>query len=106
MADVFKPTGSGNEILKGKGFFVSFRAEPIQIGIEEVAALFTGNEEFLHPQAETALVKDRVFYILNGDFRKDYLGIVDQGFDACLAFYESQKDEHDSIWSTARAGEV
>jgi uncharacterized protein YbdZ (MbtH family) len=29
------------------------------------------------------------FYILNGDHRSGYSPLIDQGFDACLAYFEA-----------------
>ena len=37
--------------------------------------------------------------ILNGDFRKEYEAVVDQGYDACYKVFESLKAEHGSTWS-------
>lgn len=53
---------------------------------------------------ETALIDERSAkrgncLILNGDFRKEYEKIADQGYDACKAFYDSQKAEHRCRWS-------
>ena len=37
--------------------------------------------------------------ILNGDFRKDYENLIDQGYDACYNFFLSKKEEFGSTWS-------
>jgi hypothetical protein len=37
--------------------------------------------------------------ILNGDFRKQYEEVLDQGYDACYNLYQSLKAEHGSSWS-------
>ena len=52
---------------------------------------------------ETTLVdnrEDRKYYILNGDFRKEYERVFDKGFNACKEFYDSMKDKHQSTWSS------
>lgn len=53
-------------------------------------------------QGETALMhrhRKPTFLILKGDWRKDYEQIVDQGYEACVEFYESKKAEFRSKWS-------
>ncbi len=61
-------------------------------------------------KGETALIDirddGRTYYILNGDWRKDYDKIADQGYDACKAFYDSKKAEHRSRWSEDGNAEV
>lgn len=50
---------------------------------------------------ETALTKkgDRnEFYILNGDFRKEYEKIAPKGYSACKRFFNSKKKEFGSSW--------
>ena len=47
---------------------------------------------------ETALVKNGKYYILNGDFRKEYEEIIDKGFSACKKFFDSKPELHSS-WS-------
>lgn len=104
----FKATGAGNSILEGDGFFISFLLGSLQPPVVEVIGLFaslvSGDESYTKKQDETALVTQvdgkRIFRILNGDFRNDYKGIASQGLDACIAFYESQRPDHGSIWST------
>ena len=48
---------------------------------------------------ETALCNGQNFYILNGDFRKDYEELIEKGFDACKEFFDSKKEEYISSWS-------
>lgn len=52
---------------------------------------------------ETALIREDGqeprFLILNGDWRKEYDRWASHGYDACKAFYDSQKAEHRSRWS-------
>ena len=50
---------------------------------------------------ETALCTNEPWkcLILNGDFRKEYEEVLDQGYDACYKLYESKKAEFGSSWS-------
>lgn len=53
---------------------------------------------------ETALVKDNKtkpsnFYILNGDWRKEYKPLIKKGYKECKKFFESKKKEHINFWS-------
>lgn len=99
----FIPTGNGNEILDGDGFFVSYNPNPaggnsLCTMLGKLAAVTTGDGAFAIQQPETALVVDGKFMILNGDFRQDYEGLVPQGLEACKTFFKSQDDV--SVWST------
>lgn len=53
--------------------------------------------------AETALCKDGNYYILLGDFRKQYEQLVDKGFNACLKFFKENLDKKSS-WSDGVEG--
>lgn len=85
---------NSGEQLECDGFTISY-AKHITPGLRGI--------EF--PQGgETALIDERGgkrgdMLILNGDWRKEYEEIADQGYDACKAFYESKKAEHRSSWS-------
>jgi hypothetical protein len=82
-----------NYILEGDGFFVSFipsNANPW------LGTIFNGDRP---DGMETAIVKDGKYYILNGDFRKDYEKLVDKGFNACKKFFDKNEDESGSSWS-------
>ena len=86
-------TDMGNEVLEGKGFHISYNASPC-VGMSSWAS--DGGSD------ETALVNHkgkRVFYILNGDFRKQYEKLIDKGYKACKKFYNDNKEEFDSSWS-------
>ena len=77
-------------ILEGEGFYVSYNP-----------SVYGGllNE----PTEETALVKDgeeKAYYILNGDFRKQYEKLVPRGFCVCYGFYLINKGLYGSKWST------
>ncbi len=101
------PTGQGNLLLTGDNFVISYRDfsdEAESDGLVDLlaglATALSGNSEHTKKQKETALCSpDGKFYILNGDFRKDYEGIASQGYDACLTFYKSQMEDHNSVWS-------
>jgi len=82
---------SSNYILKSvDGFYISYNYNP-----GGGAALFESD----YDSDETALVSDDKFYILNGDFRKEYEELIDQGFFACKEFFDNQSDEIKSSWS-------
>lgn len=82
----------------GDGFTVSFKEDDEnsiwgKIGV----GIFNGDT----PQ-ETALIKDThdgtKYYILNGDWRKQYEPLIPQGFEACKALFD--KNQHaKSSWS-------
>lgn len=78
---------STNFILKGKDFYISYNPNTSSLGV------FGGDGE------ETALVKDDKYYILNGDFRKEYESIVEQGFDICKEFFDKKAKNSISDWS-------
>lgn len=50
---------------------------------------------------ETALYShvDRKWYILIGDWRKEYEDLLPKGYAACVEFYNSKKQEHNSTYS-------
>jgi len=81
-----------NSILQGDGFHISYNADTsIAVGAAFAADSGAGDE--------TAICKDRDYKILNGDFRKEYEKLVDKGYDACVKFFEKQKDAQ-STWSS------
>ena len=59
----------------------------------------TGFDGDLPSGEEIALIKDKKYYILNGDFRKEYLALAPLGFDACMKFFLENVAEHGSTWS-------
>lgn len=97
-----------NYVLKGRGFYISYNPDTNVAG-KGLGMLLNmlGNafEETLEDdgRAETALVvtegRNKGFYILNGDFRKQYEKIYSKGFKECHKFYLS-KVKHRSNWST------
>jgi hypothetical protein len=64
-------SSSKNEVLEGAGFHISYNPN-------------TDCGE------ETALFHDGNYHILLGDFRSQYLGLMEKGYEACLEFYRSQ----------------
>ncbi len=96
-----------NQILEGKGFFISYNPDTSssKMGLGELynklGAFYgsmLGEKIEDDGRAETALVNKKIFYILNGDFRKEY-EIISKGFNKCLEFYKSKPELH-SGWST------
>ena len=84
-----------NEITQGKGFYISYNPSP-GMGMN----MFAGDNN----SDETALVKEgkdkNTFYILNGDFRKEYKKLIKKGYKACYKFYLSKKEKFNSSWTT------
>jgi hypothetical protein len=89
MAKIEWKQGFNNSVLQGKGFFISYNPCPGG-GI----SFFRGD----NGGDETALVKDGSFYILNGDFRKQYEKLLPKGFKACKDFFLKNLDKVSS-WS-------
>lgn len=100
-----------NEILHSPcgTFFISYNpgrgSDMFGIGqtMGMLAEAITGKEVYRDSRPETAIVTphaDLHYRILNGDYRKEYEGLISQGLAACIAFYESQKDEAQSVWSS------
>jgi len=75
----WKETEYGNQILEADNFFISF-------------------SQFVSPP-ETALVVNKKYYILSGDFTKEYEEVIDKGLEACLEIFKKYKDENISFWS-------
>jgi len=63
-----------NSVVMGENFYISFNDQDTDLyGCETTALVFGQMEKF---------------YILKGDWRAQYSKILDQGFDACLAFFK------------------
>lgn len=96
----FKPNpGFPNQLLKGKGFYLSYNpatgaGNPTAILLSSLLGQENGKEETALRNESTG-----IWYILNGDFRKQYEEVVSNGFDACLAVYK-ENIQHRSEWST------
>lgn len=77
MADEYIPTGYGNYLCEREDFKISF------------------NPKWSGTGPETALIVDGVYYILDGDFRKEYEG---KTLAEAVQFFNDNA-EHKSRWS-------
>ena len=88
--------GKNNYILEGDGFYISYNSAPWG-GVFPMFAADNNSDE-------TALCIEKgdqiLGYILNGDFRKDYEQVVNQGLNACMEIYKKYKKKYNSSWST------
>lgn len=84
----------GNLILECGEFFISFNTGH---GLLSRTLMFAQDGA----GGETAICRNdrRQYLILNGDWREDYARLAPEGWAACVAFYDSKKDEHRSSWS-------
>jgi len=96
MEQKFEGTGRGNEILKvNDTCFVSFNKSP---GMD--ISMWSADNN----SSETAIVitidGQKVYKILNGDFRSECLNIVNEGKGEkeLLELYQKNQDKHSS-WS-------
>lgn len=81
--------------LQGEGFYISYNPRCVDFGM----SIFGGGEI----TEETALIKEgehNIYYILNGDWRKQYEKLFSLGFNACYEFYLKNKKKHGSKWSS------
>jgi hypothetical protein len=85
-------SGGGNQVLEiSEDCYVSYNPAPcFDIG-------GFGSDD---GQPETALVLQKEFYILNGDFRQQYIEAASGGKNSCLEVYRKHKHIHRSSWST------
>jgi len=100
----WKKTAAGNEILDGDEFYISFNENKynsvVLAPFYTALTTLTGDDRFMKISEETALCVDGKYYILRGDFRKEYEELVPKGLDACIKFYKKNKKKYQSIWST------
>ena len=94
---------NGNFILIKKGYYISYNpntnANPLGLNLNVFGGLMgsiIGKEIESDGRAETALCKDGNYFILNGDFRKDYEKC--KSYAECLKFFKS-KEKFKSGWS-------
>lgn len=80
---------NGNSILKLDWGYISYCADP-----SGGFPWFSGDDNM----DETALCKDGQFFILNGDFRKEYEELGPKGFSVCWEFFSRHQDAASS-WS-------
>lgn len=96
--------GRNNQTLTAEDFYISYNPAT---GDDELGSLITmlGNaispdELSMRDGEETALRgPDRAWYILEGDFRKEYEEAFPKGFEACLQVYKANISKR-SNWST------
>lgn len=99
---VFKATGMGNELLECGDYFVSFsdgsgRGNPFfNVGSFASDDPVRGETALCHRSIDNG---KRKYFILNGDWRAEYRRLSAEGWDACLAFYQSKRAEYRSSWS-------
>lgn len=89
----FKNNGSNQVLNIEDGVYISFNPAPCQ------------NMGFLKSDegsSETALYIDGEFYILNGDFRKQYKTAASSGDKVanCIGVYQNYKKKYRSTWSS------
>ena len=93
-----------NIVLSHKDYYVSYNpdtgAEPAALGLTLIANILTTGRSFEDGE-ETALKDKKTgeWYILKGDFRKEFEAAFPKGIDALIAVYEKNKDKR-SEWST------
>lgn len=46
---------------------------------------------------ETALFKHENYFVLEGDWKKQYEPLIDKGFEACKAFYDENKENNERL---------
>lgn len=89
-----------NMVLIGKGFFISYNPNAGgsifdmmlgESGLYEETALCVDDE---------SSIVGTSYYILNGDFRKEYEALLPKGLKACLKFYKSKRKEYGSKFSS------
>ena len=89
-----------NMILQGKDFYLSYNPDTkrskVGNAMDSLINMFSGKDD---GGEETALCKDDIFYILNGDFRKEYEKLFPKGFKGCKKFFDSKK-KYQSSFST------
>lgn len=83
-----------NHLLRvNKDFYISFNPNTHSvIGI----SAFDGDNGGC---PETALCRGNDFFILNGDYRKEYEKVISKGFNACKKIFDKFKKDNQSSWS-------
>ena len=105
----WEKTYSGNLILRGDDFYISFRGDARggDNPILEMTNMLGGVFGVKTGATETALCvanSDEKWRILNGDFRKEYEAAY-PSLEACIAVYDEHKAECRSDWSTDKISE-
>jgi hypothetical protein len=65
-----------NRVTQYDGFYVSYNGSIADYG--SVTTALVDNDQ-------------KAFYILQGDYRRDYAGIAHSGYDACVDFFSKQE---------------
>jgi len=86
-----------NEILDLGSFYISYNKN-----LHPGCAFFQGDTN----GEETALVRNSMYRILNGDYREQYEKIAPFGFHVCLKFYNKKRRHFGSSWTTNHGQEV
>jgi hypothetical protein len=83
-----------NEVLKlSKTAYLSYNPGRFLFGL----AMFAGDDF----SDETALVIDKKYYILNGDFREEYINAFKAGgVEACCNLYAERAEKFSSTWTS------
>lgn len=88
-----------NEVLNGKGFFISYNKRPGG-GISMFASDDDGDETALVVKGGGGnKISGHSYLILRGDWRSDYEKLAAKGLKACKDFYKRKKKNHGSSWS-------
>lgn len=91
----------GNYILDAGSFMISYRDNCgdasifQQDAVTAIQAIFFGHAMIGDVDEETALHlrgSDK-YFVLNGDWRTDYEKLIEQGYEACLAFFKEKRSE-------------
>jgi len=84
---------STNFVLKGKGFAISYNPKP------NSTPMIASMDSFLGSMLgggvgseETALIKNGKYYILDGDFRKEYAKVFLNGYTECKKIFTKNKE--------------
>lgn len=85
----------GNLVLRGKNYYISYADIKNNADIRALGKMCNIKES--RNGIETALCYDNKFYILNGDFRKEYEGCMCA--EDCMEVYK-KNIKHRSEWST------
>lgn len=94
------PFGGTNYVLDCGEFYLSYNPNTSGGPFEAIGDVLLGAKGKC--AAETALVKDGNFYILNGDHREAYSALIDGGYEECKRYYDQHKVKYQSRWSSDR----
>ena len=88
-----------NEIIASDcgAFYISYNPDPCEGLLMFDTDLIGGETALVYPIEKDGIGRD--FYVLNGDFRKEYKEVMDNGLDACIEIYNKYKTRHISTWS-------